>query len=114
MLINFCDSSFTIGESNLGNSFRYLKQIKQRNSEQIYHTENVIVCQITKNENYLQFEFNDFGSEHEHLRQKSDNSSDRSATIEAVKKLHESGMSQSQIKDELGIGLGTVNKYLNL
>ena len=31
MLINFCDSSFSIGESNTDKSLRYLKQIKSRN-----------------------------------------------------------------------------------
>ena len=46
MLINFCDSSFSIGESSKDNAIRYLKQIKQRNTEQIYDSENVCVCQI--------------------------------------------------------------------
>lgn len=38
MLINFCDSSFAIGESSKDKSLRYLKQIKVRNSEFKYDT----------------------------------------------------------------------------
>ena len=68
MLINFCDSSFSIGESSLDKSTRYLKQIKQRNTEQIYDAENVCVCQIIKPNNFLQFEFLNFGTEREHLK----------------------------------------------
>lgn len=33
MLINFCDSSFSIGESSTDKNIRYLKQIKARNTE---------------------------------------------------------------------------------
>ncbi len=115
-LINFCDSSFTIGASNMDKGLRYLKQIKQRNTEQVYDAENVIICQINKDENYLHFEFNDFGSEREHLRQKSSekDNEERDRLIEEVKRLSASGMTQRQIADELGISVGTVNKYLNL
>ncbi len=69
MLINFCDSSFSIGESNTDKSLRYIKQIKQRNTEQIYDAENVCVCKIDKPSNFLLFEFVDFGTEREHLKQ---------------------------------------------
>lgn len=69
MLINFCDSSFSIGESNTDKNVRYLKQIKSRNTEIIYDTENVIVCQVEKSYNFLQFVFLNFGTEREHLRQ---------------------------------------------
>lgn len=72
MLINFCDSSFSIGESNTDKSLRYLKQIKQRNTEQIYDAENVCICKIDKPYNFLLFEFVDYGTEREHLRQVSE------------------------------------------
>lgn len=68
MLINFCDSSFSIGESTKDKSLRYLKQIKVRACEHQYDGENVVVCEITKPVNFLGFEFVDFGSEREHLR----------------------------------------------
>ncbi len=72
MLINFCDSSFSIGESNVDKKLRYLKQIKSRNTEIIYDTDNVCVCQIDKPYNFLQFEFLNFGSEREHLKQQTE------------------------------------------
>jgi RecA-family ATPase len=73
MLINFCDSSFSIGESSTDKNLRYLKQIKSRNTEIIYDSENIILCQINKPENFLQFEFLHFGTEREHLKHVSEN-----------------------------------------
>lgn len=69
MLINFVDSCFTIGESSKDKSLRYIKQIKARNTEIIYDTENVAVCQIQKPHNFLEFEFVDFATEREHLKE---------------------------------------------
>jgi archaellum biogenesis ATPase FlaH len=69
MLINFCDSSFSIGESSNDKNTRYIKQIKARNTEIIYDTENVCICHIEKPCNFLQFEFLNFGTEREHLKQ---------------------------------------------
>lgn len=73
MLINFCDSSFSIGESSNDKNTRYLKQIKSRNTEIIYDTENVCICHIEKPYNFLQFEFLNFGTEREHLKQITEN-----------------------------------------
>lgn len=87
MLINFCDSAFSIGESNNDKTIRYLKQIKARNTEIVHDTENVCVCQITKAFNFLQFEFLNFGTEREHLRQVSD--SEKSELETEVKELKE-------------------------
>lgn len=69
MLINFCDSSLSIGESNIDGNTRYLKQIKSRNTELIYNNDNVMVCNIEKPENFLRFCFLNFGTENEHLKQ---------------------------------------------
>jgi len=112
MLINFCDSSFSIGESNTDKSLRYIKQIKQRNTEQIYDAENVCVCQIYKPSNFLLFEFVNFGKEWEHLKQHTEK--DREDIIAKVKDLGQQGKSQRVISAELGISLGAVNKYLKL
>ena len=112
MLINFCDSSFSIGESCNDRSARYLKQIKARNTEILYDTDNVCVCQIAKPYNFLQFEFMAFGTEREHLKEVT--AKDRETNIEKVKELSQQGKSQRQISAELGISLGAVNKYLKL
>jgi RecA-family ATPase len=111
MLINFVDSSFSIGESQSDKSLRYIKQIKARNTEIIFDGENIAVCQIDKPHNFLQFEFMSFGSELEHLKQVT--KEDRESNIVRTKELNEKGMSQRKIAKELSIALGTVNKYIN-
>jgi hypothetical protein len=110
MLSNFSDSIFAIGESAKDKHLRYLKQIKARNTEEIYHAENVIVCQVAKPDNFLMFDFLSFGNEREHLKALSEN--DRSDLIQKVKDLSAAGESQRKISTELGISLGTVNNYL--
>ena len=111
-LMNFCDSSFTIGESNQDKQIRYIKQIKQRNCEQVFDADNVCVCQIIKEHNFLQFEFVSLGNEREHLKQYTEK--DKDNVISQVKELSKQGKSQRVISSELGISLGTVNKYLKL
>lgn len=112
MLINFVDSCFSIGESHSDKHLRYIKQIKARNTEILYDTENVIVCQIQKPENFLEFEFVNHGSELEHLKQIS--KEDRETNVLRVKELSQQGMTQRNIAKELSISLGAVNKYLKL
>ena len=112
MLINFCDSSFSIGESTKDKCLRYIKQIKERNTEKVYDAENIIVYQIAKPDNYLHFEFLEYGRESEHLKQVTEK--DRESIIEKAKELSEQGKSQRQISSELGISLGAVNKYLKM
>ncbi len=72
MLSNFCDSIFAIGKSHKENGLRYLKQIKIRSSECMYHIGNVALCLIKKEYSFLGFEFYDCGSETAHLKQRSD------------------------------------------
>lgn len=112
MLMNFCDSSFTIGQSSADSNLRYIKQIKQRNTEEIYGAENVCVCQIVKPHNFLEFEFLNFDEEKTHLKES--NKSDRDGLIELAKELSDNGKSQREISKELNISLGAVNKYLKL
>jgi RecA-family ATPase len=112
MLINFCDSSFTIGESNQDKQIRYIKQIKQRNCEQVFDADNVCVCQISKEYNFLQFEFVSLGNEREHLKQHTEK--DRNNIISQAKELSKQGKKQRDISRELGISVGAVNKYLKL
>lgn len=110
MLINFCDSSFAIGESNTDKNLRYLKQIKQRNTEQIYDAENVCVCQIDKPHNFLQFEFVNFGNEREHLKQQTDQ--DKEYLNSKVIELKKQGRSLRDIGAELGISHMKVSRIL--
>ena len=110
MLINFCDSAFSIGESHSDKNIRYLKQIKARNTEIIYDTENLCVCQITKLENFLGFEFLDFGNERYHLRQETDK--DRENISEKVLELNKAGNSLRDIGKELGMSHMKVSRIL--
>jgi RecA-family ATPase len=110
MLINFCDSSFSIGESHSDKNLRYLKQIKQRNTEQIYDAENVCVCQIDKPLNFLLFEFVNYGKEWEHLKQHTEK--DKENLNEQVSELKQQGRSLREIGAELGISHMKVSRIL--
>lgn len=111
MLINFCDSAFAIGESSSEIGLKYIKQIKQRNTEQRYGADNVILCEIEKINSFLQFSFMDFGNEYEHLKTvEIANKDDRNDLILA---LHNQGKSNVAIAEELDISEGTVRYVLN-
>lgn len=110
MLMNFCDSSFAIGESNQEVGLRYLKQIKQRNCEQIYDSDNVIICKVEKINSFLQFSFIEFGCEFEHLKQIT--SEDKNERNQRVIDLKNQGLSNVQIGIQLGISEGTVRIIL--
>ncbi len=101
MLINFCDAAFAIGESSEDKSLRYLKQIKARNTEIIFDSENVCLCQLSKPDNFLMFELIGFGMERNHLRQQTDN--DRETLKEKILQLNQQGKSYREIGSELGI-----------
>lgn len=112
MLINFCDSSFAIGESMKDKSLRYLKQIKVRNTQHKYTSDNVLICQIVKPDNFLHFEFLTTGDEKEHLRNMSEK--DKVNLIAKAHGLSASGLSQREIGKELGISAMTVSRYLKM
>src|SRR5687768_9945489 len=110
MLINFCDSSFAIGESQRQTGLRYLKQIKARNTEIIYHTENVLLATIGKRGNFLRFDFGWTADESEHLRFMSDKL--RAEIKLRVFELADSGLSNRKIAAKLGVSSMTVGRYL--
>jgi len=110
MLINFCDSSFAIGESCKDAGLRYLKQIKSRNTEIIYNTENVLLANIQKVDNFLGFHFIGYGSEHEHLKPASEKELD--AKVSKAKELFASGKNLTEIGQELGVSHTSVSRYL--
>ncbi len=112
MLINFCDSSFAIGESAKQPGLRYLKQIKARNTEIIYHTDNVLLCSIQKNGSLLQFDFLGTGVERDHLRSASDK--DKETLIAKVQDAAANGKTQREIAEAFGISQMTVSRYLKL
>lgn len=110
MIGNFIDSAFTIGSSIKDKNLRYLKQIKVRAVEKKYESDNIVVHQIVKYTNFLEFEFVGYASENEHLKEVSEK--DKSAVKEQAKELQRIGKTQREIAKELGISPMTVNRYL--
>lgn len=99
MLMNFCDSAFTIGESSADDGLRYLKQIKQRNTEQVYGESNVCLCQITKPRNFLQYEFAGFGEERDQLKKPVKATAE---TLDRMAELKKRGYSLREIAQTIG------------
>lgn len=112
MLMNFCDSSFCIGESGTQAGMRYIKQIKARNTEIIYHEKNVAHCRIEKPRNFLQFTLTGYGTEQEHL--KTSEERDREWLVEEVKRVADDcpDCSYRDIADHLGTSKSTVARIL--
>jgi len=109
MLINFCDSSFTIGESQKDKNIRYLKQIKVRQTEFRFDTNNVCICEIKKPTNFLSFNFIGFGTEQEHLKQIVN--TDRAKRINEAITLKNEGLSNTEIGKRLCVSEGAIRKW---
>ncbi len=126
LLINFADSAFAIGKSNKEAGLCYLKQIKQRNTEQIYGEDNVALCRISKTPlarnkpgNFLHFDFEGFDAERPHIQVPYRHGynralADYAALATQIAALFAEGLSQRQIALRLNIGLGTVNKLMHV
>ncbi len=124
LLINFADSAFAIGRSTKEAGLCYLKQIKQRNTQQIYGEDNVALCRIskaplsgTKPGNFLHFDFEGFDAERPHIQVAYRHGYNRSPADHQllavqIAALSAVGLSQRQIALQLNIGLGTVNKLI--
>lgn len=115
MLINFADSAFAIGESSIDTSLRYIKQIKQRNCEQVYDRDNVLVCRIGHVcDNFLGFTSEGVSGEDKHLAERVAPGPKRKPELVAqVKSLKAEGLSAEEIASRLGIGRATVYRSLN-
>lgn len=111
-ITRFIDSIFGIGPSQKDPALRYIKQLKMRACEHIYHARNVLVCRVEMPDNFLKFKFLDMGVERDHLSES--NERDRSELIARVKELHAEGKTQRETADLLGIGTGTVCRYLKM
>jgi RecA-family ATPase len=112
MKIRLFDAAFTMGRSSQDKNIRYIKQMKARHGENKFDRENVAVCMIYNPDNFTQFEFLNFGIEYEHLKQRT--KQERELTILSVKELSDKGYTQRKVSKELGISLGSVNKYLKM
>lgn len=110
LIINFADSAFAIGRSSEKKGLCYLRQIKQRSTEQVYGDDNVCLCSIKKLRGMLRFRFHGTARERDHLATPADH---RRARLPArVIQLSARGHSQRQIKQKLNVSLGLVNKLM--
>jgi len=110
MLMNFCDSAFTIGKSSTDNDLRYLKQIKQRNTEQVYGYNNICLCTVNKPVNFLQFEFMAYGNEIDHLRKASESLNE--AQMEQAEQLKLEGKTLREIGKAMGISFQKADRLI--
>ena len=110
MLINFCDSCFAIGESAKDQHLRYIKQIKERSTEKLYGEDNVIIVEVNKPHNFLQFEFVGFDTEQAHLEVQTDK--DKEDRIDAAIAWKDQGWPNTKIARELGVSEAAVRKWL--
>jgi hypothetical protein len=108
MIINFCDSAFALGESCRDKSLRYIKQMKQRNCENTYDTENVIVMELKKAAGFLGFHFHSYGQERDHL--KDQNEKDHQNRLNQALLLRDEGKSNVEIGKMLGVTEGAIRK----
>ncbi|MFI5139727.1 MAG: AAA family ATPase [Sphingobacteriales bacterium] len=110
MLMNFCDSSFAIGSSTQHADRRYLKQVKQRNTKQIYGDDNICLFDINKPHNFLQYTFVGYGDERLHLKDAKDQETEDHT--EKALELRTQGLSLREIGTELGISFQKVDRLL--
>jgi len=106
-LFNFIDSCFAIGLSAQGGNMRYVKQVKVRNCEMRYGSDNVMVCHIEKVGTMVQFINMGTAPEHDHLR-----IVNREEQVQEARLLSASGLSLRDIASRMGVSKSTVDRML--
>lgn len=107
---NFADAVFSIGRSNIDKDIRYIKQLKVRDGEEIYVTDNVLLCELSKANGYLSFTKIDFDTEIKHLKGISD--SEKEEIEEKVMEMHNAKISFREIEKALNINYKRVERII--
>ncbi|WP_157691892.1 AAA family ATPase [Polaribacter sp. KT25b] len=110
-LSNFVDICFCIGESVKGDNIRYIKQLKNRNYPIEYGQENVINCEIEKENSFLKFNMMGFGGEKEHLQASKTNEDKRILEAQSLK---DAGKTNTEIAKTFGVSPRTIGRWLKL
>ena len=110
MKANLVDSIFTIGRSSKDKYLRYVKQIKVRDGEVRYDTDNVMTMEINKEQGFLGFSIRGYCNEHDHLKQQTQ--SEREQQIADAGQLFSIGVSKREIARRFGVSEGAVRKWL--
>lgn len=109
MLSIFLDSCFAINKSRKDQNLRYIKQVKTRDGELIYHEESVITCILEKEHNFTELKFQGFDNEKAHLNSSDEDKKQRDAKIFEY---HRNNHSYREIAEMLGIGKSTVERII--
>lgn len=112
MLSNFLDSCFAINNSRKDPGLRYIKQVKVRDGEMLYHEESVITCLLEKPEgiNFLGYRFLEYSREKDHLHLPSDDDTEEQNQL--IAQLNADGLSLRAIADKAGISYSTVRRRI--
>lgn len=111
-LANFFDTMIAIGKSAKDPHIRYIKQVKgNRTAANKYDADNVLLCQIAREDNALRLVAIGTDKERNHLRILSDDEIDN---MEAnVRNLAAQGMSYREISRQLGLSKSSVGRIMN-
>jgi RecA-family ATPase len=108
---NFADSVFTIAASKKDPNLRYIKPVKHSRSAEIkFDANNVIICEIQKEDSFLTFIHKGYGKEIEHLVSLHEDKEEEA--IERAKELQEQGKTIREIASEIGYSKSTVGRWL--
>lgn len=109
-LSNFADSVMALAASKRDPNLRYIKQVKaSRTGEIRYEEDNIIICEIEKNESFLTLVLKGYGKEIEHLVPI--NSDAQQEMKQQAIELKEQGKSYQMIADMLGTSKSTVGRW---
>ena len=111
MIMNFVDSAFAIGPSQVGNEFKYIKQIKSR---AVAKTDEVMTVRISK-EPYLSMQYVNYTYEDAHIdREDTSLLMLRISPEQEIKllQMHKDKHKALDIANELGLSVGTIYSYL--
>lgn len=107
---NALDGCFAIGKAQGEANGRYIIELKQRNAQVKYHSENVIECELEKPSDFLQFKYVGTNSEQSQLLELSE-----MAKIQIEKESidnHNKGFSQEKIANLIPFGSSWVGNLI--
>lgn len=110
MKSNFADAVFTIGRDANDKNIRYIKQLKVRSAELEYDSDNVLICELTKEKGFLGFKEIGYGNELDLLRTNSPEG--KNDKVEKAIQLKAEGLSNVAIARELGVSEGAIRKWI--
>ena len=109
-IMNLVDSAFAIGDSKQENGLHYIKQVKSRNARYQFDKDNVLVCRIVKEDNFLKFVIQGTALELDHLE--SAEPMNREKLYDLIKREYPKGKSARSIADQAGYSHTTINKIV--